>query len=163
MNQRPINELPQVDFLVRPGSDFLAPAVQSYPARRARPTQGRPPRLPRSELDASRPALTGRAPWYHGERPCRSSAWRWQRPDSPSSGMLGGDLPCARSGHPRERASPAWAETALAGSVARPSFGRAIARDPSPAGARGPPKYGRKRHRGNVMLFPAGLRLTPRR
>ena len=41
-NPRPIDELSEVHFLVRPGSDFPVPAVQSSTARRARPSQGRP-------------------------------------------------------------------------------------------------------------------------
>jgi len=47
----------KVHFLVRPGSDFPVPAVQSSTARRARPSQGWPPlRRPPAGLGIDRPS-----------------------------------------------------------------------------------------------------------
>jgi len=62
-NQRPINELSQVHFLVRPESDFPVPAVQSSTARRARPSQGRPLlQRPPEGLGLDRPSTVLRFP-----------------------------------------------------------------------------------------------------
>jgi hypothetical protein len=82
-------------------------------------------------------ASTSRAPCYRCARPGRSSVRYWT---PPALNRLGSPQVCGWmcaepwQRAPRKRASPAWAETASAGSVARPSLGRAIARDPSPQG-----------------------------
>jgi len=56
-NQRPINELPEVHFLVRPGSNFPAPAVFLLTARRARLSQCWPPlRRPPAGLGIDQPS-----------------------------------------------------------------------------------------------------------
>ena len=100
--------------------------------------------------------LTGRAPCYHRERPSRSSAWGGS---IAVSGEAAGDAPSARNGYrgsgrhphgrkPRQRV---------------PSRGRAIARDPSPAGGEGPAQLREKYYKCKVILFPDGLRPTPPR
>jgi hypothetical protein len=65
----------QVHLLVRPDRIFSSRPCSSLPhGAQGRLKAGRRA-SPRSDLDASRPALTGRAPCCDGKRPCRSSAW----------------------------------------------------------------------------------------
>jgi hypothetical protein len=100
------------------GSHLLVPAVRVSPARRARPSQARPSRRPwtRTRSHPGR-GLTGRAPCYDCERPCRSSAWSRPKP------LLLAAAGVTRMGGNR-----------VSGFRRAAAFGRAIARDPSPQG-----------------------------
>jgi hypothetical protein len=124
------------------GIDLLVPAVAGR-AGTARKAESRLAAAPPLDASSTLPgrALTGRAPCYPAERPGRSSAWRCSASKRFSfaihrwaSWRYAERWPRA----PRQRALPAWAETAAAGSVARPLRPRDSTR-PEPAGRGGRP------------------------